>query len=211
MEAIKLNSSTILNSGNTTINNLIIKNFSKLGLTTDELLIYLNLRMYQERGILFPETNDLIINTGFSQDKVYQLVQSLVDKKIIKIISQSNQNDKLSDYYDLTPIFSKLINESKKNKQQTNSQKNHVNAADIFQKIEVEFGRPLSPIEQQTINEWITKDHYSPEIISLALKEAVLNQAYSLKYMDRILINWEKRNIKTPEQLQRNKERYGEY
>lgn len=211
MEAIKLNSSTILNSGNTTINNLIIKNFSKLDLTTDELLIYLNLRMYQERGVLFPETNDLIINTGFSQDKVYQLVQSLVDKKIIKIISQSNQNDKLSDYYDLTPIFSKLINESKKDKQQTNSQKNLVNAADIFQKIEVEFGRPLSPIEQQTINEWITKDHYSPEIISLALKEAVLNQAYSLKYMDRILINWEKRNIKTPEQLQRNKERYGEY
>lgn len=206
-----MNSSTILNSGNTTINNLIIKNFSKLDLTTDELLIYLNLRMYQERGVLFPETNDLIINTGFSQDKVYQLVQSLVDKKIIKIISQSNQNDKLSDYYDLTPIFSKLINESKKDKQQTNSQKNLVNAADIFQKIEVEFGRPLSPIEQQTINEWITKDHYSPEIISLALKEAVLNQAYSLKYMDRILINWEKRNIKTPEQLQRNKERYGEY
>ena len=81
----------------------------------------------------------------------------------------------------------------------------------LFQKIEVEFGRPLSPIEQQTIQAWIVDDHYSVPLIMLALKEAVLNQAYSLKYMDRILLNWEKNNIKTPEQLQNYNKRLEGY
>ena len=37
------------------------------------------------------------------------------------------------------------------------------------------------------IGQWLNTDHYSPELIRLALREAVLNQAYSLKYIDRIL------------------------
>ena len=32
-----------------------------------------------------------------------------------------------------------------------------------------------------------------PELIRLALREAVLNQAYSLKYIDRILLAWERK------------------
>ncbi len=36
------------------------------------------------------------------------------------------------------------------------------------------------------IGQWLNTDHYSPELIRLALREAVLNQAYSLKYIDRI-------------------------
>ena len=40
-----------------------------------------------------------------------------------------------------------------------------------------------------------------PELIRLALREAVLNQAYSLKYIDRILLAWERKNITTKEQV----------
>ena len=39
-----------------------------------------------------------------------------------------------------------------------------------------------------------------PELIRLALR-AVLNQAYSLKYIDRILLAWERKNITTKEQV----------
>ena len=38
------------------------------------------------------------------------------------------------------------------------------------------------------IGQWLNTDHYSPELIRLALREAVLNQAYSLKYIDRIYL-----------------------
>nr|MDF9462918.1 DnaD domain protein [Lactobacillus amylovorus] len=31
----------------------------------------------------------------------------------------------------------------------------------------------------------------------------VLSQAYSLKYIDRVLLNWQRHNLKTPEEVER--------
>ena len=45
-----------------------------------------------------------------------------------------------------------------------------------FTKALKKFGRPLSPIELEMIGQWLNTDHYSPELIRLALREAVLNQ-----------------------------------
>src|SRR5699024_10925191 len=74
--------------------------------------------------------------------------------------------------------------------------------------LESEFGRPLSPIEIETLVAWIENDKYSPELIQLALREAVLSQAYNFKYIDRILLNWEKKNIRTKEQVEKEIQRY---
>lgn len=59
----------------------------------------------------------------------------------------------------------------------------------LSRQFEIEFGRYLSPIEREEIASWLNLDHYMPEIIEMALREAVLSQAYSLKYVDRILLN----------------------
>lgn len=68
----------------------------------------------------------------------------------------------------------------------------------MYQLFEQEFGRPLSSIEFQRIGQWLEEDHYQPEILKLALREAVLNQAYSFNYVDRILLSWkEKSTYKT--------------
>ncbi len=58
-------------------------------------------------------------------------------------------------------------------------------------------------MELQTIDSWLNTENYSPELIVLALREAVLNQVYSLKYIDKILLSWEKQNIKTSADVQR--------
>lgn len=200
----------LLNAGNTTINNVLLTNIGHLNMTGDEFLVWVNLRMYQEQGIQFPATDDLVLNTGFSAEKIYQLIQNLIDKKMLKIVSQTKANSVYQDAYDLTPAYEQLLKQAvgtdEKASQQTHLSQSLQVRQRLFQQIEVEFGRPLSPIEQETIQEWLTKDHYDYQLIQLALKEAVLNQAYSLKYMDRILLNWEKHNIKTAAQLQRQKE-----
>ncbi|KFN91146.1 chromosome replication initiation protein [Tetragenococcus muriaticus PMC-11-5] len=72
---------------------------------------------------------------------------------------------------------------------------------------EKEFGRALSPIEYQRIGQWIEEDEYSPDLIQLALKEAVLNQAYSLNYIDRVLLSWERKNITTEQQVEEEQKR----
>lgn len=200
-----MNWKKVINAGSTNINNLLIQHFQELQFTSDEFVLFVNLKMFQEQGIHFPATAQLTKNTGFSVPQIYQLTQSLIDKHLIKIESRTSQNKKYQDYYDLSPAFERL--EAKQ--QTTPLQDTNNEVQNLFQKIEVEFGRPLSPIERQTIQEWLQEDKYSPEIINLALKEAVLNQVYSLKYMDRILINWEKQHITTAAQLQQNKMRYG--
>lgn len=75
-------------------------------------------------------------------------------------------------------------------------------AKELYQLFEKEFSRPLSPIENETISMWITDDNYDLDIIQLALREAVLNQAYSLKYIDRILLSWERKGIKSKQQAE---------
>lgn len=197
----------IINAGTTSINNLILLHLQDLEMSSDEFLLYCNLKMFQEQQVFFPSTQQLMTNTGFSEGQIYQLVQTMIQKHFIKIDSQTVKGQKYQDYYDLSPIYQVLLGEQLNSR--TSANLNDIQT--LFQKIEVEFGRPLSPIEQQTIQAWIVDDHYSVPLIMLALKEAVLNQAYSLKYMDRILLNWEKNNIKTPEQLQNYNKRLEGY
>jgi len=79
--------------------------------------------------------------------------------------------------------------------------------------IEKEFGRPISSYEIQMIKSWIDKDEYSYELILAALKEAVLNQVFTLKYMDKILLTWQRKGFKTVQQViqDKNRSRNGQF
>lgn len=55
---------------------------------------------------------------------------------------------------------------------------------------------------------WLDEDKYPLELIEMALREAVLNQVYSLKYVDRILLNWEKKNIRSKAQVEKESQSY---
>jgi len=68
---------------------------------------------------------------------------------------------------------------------------------DIYTYIEQNFGRTLSPIEYEQISEW--EDN---ELTRYAIKQAVLNGKYNLKYINAILNNYEKNSIKTVQEAQ---------
>ncbi|MDV7719104.1 DnaD domain protein [Pediococcus ethanolidurans] len=196
-----------LNAGNTVVSNYLLSHFHQLGLTSDELVIYLIIEKQREQGDLFPSSKLISRETGLDESKVYELLHELIQNKFMEIKTVKHADGKNYDQYNFDLLFDKLLqsadNETETKKQQT--QKN--DRETVFKQIESEFGRPLSPIEYETINQWLTDDHYAPEMISLALKEAVLSQAYSLRYMDRILLNWEKRNLTTVNQVQKEEER----
>ena len=63
----------------------------------------------------------------------------------------------------------------------------------IFEIIEKEFGRTLSPMEVELIQTW----DYPIEILKIAIREASISCNYSIKYIDRIIYNWKKANIKS--------------
>ncbi|WP_125567992.1 DnaD domain protein [Companilactobacillus insicii] len=197
-----------LTSGNTSLSNLIIQNYSKLGMTEKDLVVYLELSLYAQKGIQFPMAANMSADTGMDESTIYTIIQGLIKLGIIELKTVIDHHQQ-RDIYSLTPIFKRL--EVLLKQQSDNDKKSQLMSAteELFKKIEVEFGRPISPIEQDQVHQWIDDDHYSIELIDLALKEAVLNQAYSMKYMDRILISWEKSNIKTAEQLQERRKKLG--
>ena len=104
-----------------------------------------------------------------------------------------------------TPLYRKLAHVLEKSRLQTSEVEKDINLLEIFQQ---EFGRLLTPIEMQTIGEWMDKDRYQTELILEALREAVLKQKHSLRYMDRILMSWEKKNIRTKEQVEKESEKF---
>ncbi|AUI71232.1 DnaD domain protein [Companilactobacillus alimentarius] len=197
-----------VDSGSTSINNLILKNYHKLGMTEKDLIVYLALSMYGQKGNTFPMAKDLADDTGMDEASIYTIIQGLIKLGIIELKTIMDHHQQ-RDIYSLTPIYHRIQSLLQQEQQSDKQHKLMSDTEELFRKIEVEFGRPLSPIEQEQIHQWIDDDHYSVELIDLALREAVLNQAYSLKYMDRILISWEKSNIKTAEQLQDRRKKLG--
>lgn len=63
----------------------------------------------------------------------------------------------------------------------------------IFEILEVEFGRPLSPMEIEVAKQWT----FPIEILKLAIKEAVTSNNCAMKYIDKILYNWGKLGVKS--------------
>lgn len=107
----------------------------------------------------------------------------------------------------MSPIYERLAQYLKNQTQKIEEQSQEQAIQSVYQLFEQEFGRPLSAIEFQRIGQWLEEDHYHPDLLKLALREAVLNQAYSFNYVDRILLSWERKNITTKQQVEEEQKR----
>lgn len=74
----------------------------------------------------------------------------------------------------------------------------------IFELVENNLGRTLSPIETEIIGTW----DYEYEIIELAVKEAILHNAKTIKYIDRIIFNWKQNKVETIEDAKKYLEEF---
>lgn len=136
-------------------------------------------------------------------------IETLITKQAIVLESIPDGLGKMRDHYDLAPLLAKLPDNTKAHSS-VMSTHNADATTNVFNTIEIEFGRPLTHIEQENIRDWLTTELVLPEVILLALREAVLNAAYTLKYMDRILLNWERRHLKTATQVTAERLRHTE-
>lgn len=73
----------------------------------------------------------------------------------------------------------------------------------IYNYIEENFGRTLSPVEYEQISKW--EDN---ELTRYAIKQAVLNGAYRIKYIESILNDYEKNGIKTVQEAQEKEKEF---
>lgn len=73
----------------------------------------------------------------------------------------------------------------------------------LYQAFETEFGRGLSPLETEKIGEWQEHLGFREDMILEALKRAVYRGKFSFAYIDTILHDWYKKNIRTAAEIER--------
>lgn len=176
---------------------ILLSNYQKLGITDEELIIIIVIMNEGDKVIYDPEMFAKVINGN--KRNIMKLIDSLCDKNVLSLIIEK-KDKKAYEYISLDALYEKLSNialDKKEDEEIDNS---------IFSVFENELGRTLSPMEYEKIKEWVGNN--SIEMITLALKEAVLNGVSNLNYIDSILNSWHKKGYKTKEDILKDKENY---
>ncbi|MFC6164274.1 DnaD domain-containing protein [Lactiplantibacillus dongliensis] len=193
----------LIKDGQTTLPNVLLLHYHEIGMTSEELVVYLQFKRLMDQGSEFPDANLVAQSMGEPANTVFQRLHELLSKKLLTIESVTAADKKIHDRYNFDGIYDKLAVALTKPKPAAATAVDDGNQRQkVFRSIESEFGRALSSFEMEFISKWFDEDHYQPEIIELALREAVLSQVYNLKYMDRILLNWSKKNLTTAAQIE---------
>ncbi|HEY8528888.1 MAG TPA: DnaD domain protein [Paenibacillaceae bacterium] len=81
-------------------------------------------------------------------------------------------------------------------------------AGRVFRAFEQEFGRPLTPMECETIEAWLDQDGYPEELVLFALKEAVFAGKLHFRYIDRILLEWSRNRVTSVEEARSHVQKF---
>lgn len=192
-----------LKSGNVTISTLLLQTYKQLGLTNDDLVFLIQLKSFADQGEGFSNIHIIAERMRISKEDAFKQVHHLINKNVLTIETKTGDDGKSKDEFSFELLWEKVLLCLKQNEREQEKENTEIQSKELYQLFETEFGRPLSPIEIQTLNMWIDDDQYKPELIQMALREAVLSQVYSLKYIDRILLSWEKKNIRSKDQVEK--------
>ncbi|MCE4957049.1 DnaD domain protein [Macrococcoides caseolyticum] len=178
---------------------LLFEHYHLIGMSETELVLIIKILELSENNSL-PSFE--IISNAMSIDKsqVMLILQNLISKDFIKIDVKKYDEAHFEERYDLSPLEHRLLQLKHEHKKHAQEHDQKMNFKAVFERFEAAFARPLTPIEIETISHWIDTDHHSATLIIAALNEASSHNKLSIKYIDRILLNWKKRNVKTIEE-----------
>ena len=133
---------------------------------------------------------------------IMNYIGALSDKHFIRVEVMKNDKGLMEEMVLMDDFYSKLsliTMDEINNASSTDS-------SNIYEVIEKEFGRTLSPMEYEIIRAWLDNG-MSEELIQEAIKEATYNGVSNLRYIDKILYEWSKLGIKTAKDVSDNKKK----
>lgn len=194
MKEVKLNE--LIKSKVVSIPLYALRIFKDFNLTVDEMLLLLFL---YDKDLEVFDPNLIADNLNMKLLDVMKVVSSLSDKGLVNVTTKTNESKRKEEVVDLSGLFEKitlkLVEEINKD---TESDIN------IYEVLSAEFGKKLTPMECEMVETW-KKNGYSLELIIEAIREATLNGVSSLRYIDKILYEWNKKGFKKKEDLKNNK------
>ena len=186
-------------SNNTMVPDMLLSSYEQLGLTDNELVWLIRvLKLRRDDG--YADVADITALTGGTAADAEERMTALEKKGII---SCSLQRDKLNLdglfvlLFDLW-AFSQMSGSCKKSKSDTAEQSLPVAKSPfsrLYRMFEKEFGRCLSPMENEKLAQWLSEDRHPADMIEEALRRAVLNGKTSFAYIDKILLSWHQQGL----------------
>jgi DNA replication protein len=172
-----------------TFKKLLFKLIKDFDLTLEELLLLIYF-INQDKPVF--DIKKISIITYLDNNEIMSAFSFLTAKGLVSI-KTSKEDGKITEIIDITNTYRAMVSDINVNiKKQT--------VTNIYTIFEKEFGRPLSPVEYEIIKAWITSG-ISEELIKGALKEAVFNNVRNLRYIDKILSEWEKKGFKSVDEV----------
>ena len=173
----------------------LVKNYKALKIDEKELLI-ISVLIESDDIVDYAKIADYL---NIPEQDVLLSLTNIQEKGLLEIKLVKNSDGIMEEHVSIDNLYSKLalnmIGEEKT--AETN----------IYETFEREFGRTLSSMEYEIISGWL-ESHYKEEVIIEALREAVYNGASNLRYIDRILYEWNKKGIKSVSEVHREKEKF---
>lgn len=134
--------------------------------------------------------------------EVMGYIGTLSDKHFIRVEVVKNDKGLMEEVVLLDEFYNKISLLMMEEVNQVSKSDN----SNIFEIIEKEFGRTLSPIEYEIIKAWLD-NNISEELIKEAIKEATYNGVSNLRYIDKILYEWGKIGIKSAKDVENNRKK----
>ncbi len=173
-----------------------------------------------KRGQVVTSINHLAQQTNLSTQQVRTSLNKLISTNEITKSSTNKYTLITIKNYKKYQDYNKEDNKRITNEQQTNNNQitttkprkpnnqennNNIINNNIYDFVEQNFGRTLSPIEYEEVSMW--NDN---ELTRYAIKQSVIVNKCSIKYISRILSAYERENIKTVQQAQVREREYVE-
>lgn len=195
----------LLKKGNFVVQLSLFQQRDKFNTSLEEFIFLLYLTNFGSLIIFDPNryANDL----NFTLEEILSMIDNLSKKGYLTIDVIKNDKNVMEEYIKLDLFYEKLTNLliDSINQDKVEEEKN----SNLFELIEKEFARPLTPIEYEIISAWLD-DGVSEELIKEALKEAVYSGVCNLRYIDKIIYEWGKKGIKTKEDVNNNRLKFKE-
>lgn len=153
------------------------------------------------------DINKFATDLNYQVQDILSYVDDLSDKKYISVEVIKNDKNIMEEYVILDLFYDKLTNLMIDDINQTEVVEEE--KSNVYEVIEKEFARPLTPVEYQIIEAWL-ESGTSEELILEALKEAVYSGVANLRYIDKIIYEWGKKGIKNKNDVDNNRKHFKE-
>lgn len=182
---------------------LLTLNYKKIGLNDDEFVLLLITYELVQTGTKFVNPSDLSLLCNFTPTKIDVVYSGLIAKKLV-----SNEFTSAGIMFtSFDGIVKKLLAclDDEVDQQEAKDKQDKGAEDDIFKYMQSFFNRPLSPLEYDVIQSWKNKK-YDYELIKAACEIAAQTNNKSIRYIDTIIYEENKKSEIGAEEYQKRQQ-----